>query len=287
MVREQFGTHSELVALFLAIGPARDGGEAGHWAFARAPLLAVQAETVGFVIGAPLRHVHLHLPVTLEIHYRTFRRVDRQLMEVRGAEPGFLRVEIAEQTPLQERVVGEIDTGHDIRRAVGDLFGFRKEIIRVAIEHHASNDADREHFLRDEFGRIQHVVGQLVGELLIERLDAELPFRKVAAIDRFPKITPMEIVVGGLQLESFQWNFTKVTLSLALTIWKVWMPKPSIMRRLRGMARSDIAHINMWVDSGISDAQSQNVSCALPACGKARSDSILTAWMRSGNLMAS
>ena len=45
----------------------------------------------------------------------------------------------------------------------------------------------------------------------------------------------------------------------------------------RGMARSDIAHISMWVDSGISDAQSQKVSCALPACGKARSDSIFTA----------
>src|ERR1035437_10310277 len=111
------------------------------------PPLAVQAETVGFVIGTPLRHVHLHLPVTLEIHYWAFRRVDRQLMEVCGTEPGFLRVEIAEQTPLQERVVGEIDAGHDIRRAVGDLFGFRKEIIRVAIEHHASDDADREHFL--------------------------------------------------------------------------------------------------------------------------------------------
>src|SRR5674476_921852 len=87
MVGEQFSTHSELVALFLALGPARDGGEASHWAFARAPLLAVQAETVGFVIGTPLRHVHLHLPVTLEIHYWAFRRVDRQLMEVCGTEP--------------------------------------------------------------------------------------------------------------------------------------------------------------------------------------------------------
>ena len=28
------------------------------------------------------------------------------------------------------------------------------------------------------------------------------------------------------------------------------------------MARSDIAHISMWVISGISDAKSQNVSCA-------------------------
>ena len=31
---------------------------------------------------------------------------------------------------------------------------------------------------------------------------------------------------------------------------KVWTPKPSIMRRLRGMARSDMAHISMCVDLG-------------------------------------
>jgi hypothetical protein len=30
------------------------------------------------------------------------------------------------------------------------------------------------------------------------------------------------------------------------------------------MARSDIAHISMWVISGISDTKSQNVSCAAP-----------------------
>src|SRR5665811_1234944 len=81
MVSEQVGTHSYFFSLFLALGTARDGGEAGHRAFARAPLLAVQAETVEFVIGTPLRHIHLHLPVTLEIHYRAFRRVDRQLMD--------------------------------------------------------------------------------------------------------------------------------------------------------------------------------------------------------------
>ena len=35
----------------------------------------------------------------------------------------------------------------------------------------------------------------------------------------------------------------------------------------RGKARSDIAHISMWVASGISEAQSQKVSWAEPACG--------------------
>jgi hypothetical protein len=32
---------------------------------------------------------------------------------------------------------------------------------------------------------------------------------------------------------------------------KVWTPKPSIMRSERGMVRSDIAHMSMWMVSGI------------------------------------
>ena len=39
-------------------------------------------------------------------------------------------------------------------------------------------------------------------------------------------------------------------------------PNPSIMRSERGIARSDIAHMIMCVDSGISPTKSQNVSWA-------------------------
>ena len=53
------------------------------------------------------------------------------------------------------------------------------------------------------------------------------------------------------------------------------------------MVRSLMAHITMCCDSGISEMKSQNVSCALAACGKARSGSIFTAWIRSGNFIAS
>ena len=53
------------------------------------------------------------------------------------------------------------------------------------------------------------------------------------------------------------------------------------------MARSDITHISMCVDSGISETKSQNVSCALAACGIAWCGSGLTAWTRSGNFIAS
>ena len=53
------------------------------------------------------------------------------------------------------------------------------------------------------------------------------------------------------------------------------------------MARSDITHISMWVDSGISETKSQNVSCALAACGIPWCGSGFTAWTRSGNFIAS
>ena len=67
----------------------------------------------------------------------------------------------------------------------------------------------------------------------------------------------------------------------------MWTPNPSIVRYERGMARSDMTHISMWVDSGAREAKSQKVSCAVWAWGISRSGSGLAAWIRSGNLMPS
>ena len=53
------------------------------------------------------------------------------------------------------------------------------------------------------------------------------------------------------------------------------------------MARSDMTHISMWVDSVCSDTKSQKVSCAVWACGISRSGCGFAAWMRSGNLIPS
>ena len=58
-------------------------------------------------------------------------------------------------------------------------------------------------------------------------------------------------------------------------------------RNDRGMARSDMTHSSMWVDSGIRDTKSQKLSWADWACGKPRSGSGFTAWMMSGNLIGS
>ncbi len=85
----------------------------------------------------------------------------------------------------------------------------------------------------------------------------------------------------------FQWNLTSTLSSAALTSRKVWTPKPSIILNDLGMPRSDMFQMVWWVASVCRDTKSQNVSCALCACGISRSGWGLPAWMTSGNLTAS
>jgi hypothetical protein len=53
---------------------------------------------------------------------------------------------------------------------------------------------------------------------------------------------------------------TEVGSSSSLSRRNVLTPKPSIIRSERGIVRSDIAHMIMWVDSGIRPTKSQKVS---------------------------
>ena len=107
-------------------------------------------------------------------------------MEVGRAEPRLLRIQIAEQTPLQQRIVGEVDPRHDVRRQECDLFGLGEEIVRIAVQGQRTDDPDGHVLLGNQLGRIQHVVGLGLGERLIEHLDAQIPLRKGAGVDRFP-----------------------------------------------------------------------------------------------------
>src|SRR4030065_2944954 len=84
-----------------------------------------------------------------------------------------------------------------------------------------------------------------------------------------------------------QWNLTKVDSPAALISRKLCTPKASIMRSERGRVRSDIIHITICMDSGVSEIKSQNVSCAVADCGKPRSGSIFTAWVGAGGFMGS
>ncbi len=104
--------------------------------------------------------------------------------------------------------------------------------------------------------------------------------------------TPLIICASSHSTEctpavGFQWNFTSDVWPSGLDSRNVWMPKPSMVRYDRGTPRSDICHIVWCCASVCSDTKSQNVSCALCACGISRSGCGFAAWMMSGNLMPS
>ena len=70
-----------------------------------------------------------------------FGALTGSVREVRPTEALELRVEVREVAALQQRVVGEVDAGHDVLRAERDLFGLREEVVDHPIEHHATDRA--------------------------------------------------------------------------------------------------------------------------------------------------
>ncbi|MNO99261.1 hypothetical protein D3C76_910270 [compost metagenome] len=112
--------------------------------------------------------------------------VDRDLVEVRPAQPAQLRVGIGEQPALQQRVVGEVDTRHDMARAEGNLLDLGKEVVRVAVQHHLAQRGDGYQFFGNDLGRVQQVEVEFVFVCLRHNLHAQFPFGVVTGFDGFP-----------------------------------------------------------------------------------------------------
>ena len=97
-------------------------------------------------------------------------------------------------------------------------------------------------------------------------MNAKFPLGEIPRGGSAPAIlTASSQQVDWVPIFGRQWNLTKLASSLSFSRRKVLTPKPSIIRNERGMARSDIAHMIMWVLSGVRPMKSQNVSCALAA----------------------
>src|ERR1039457_4787905 len=96
----------------------------------------------GLIRNTARRLRHLHVSIALMISKRTLGRVDRDLVEIGRTQARKLRVEIGKKTALQQRIIREIDAWHDMSRTVSNLFGFSKEIVRPAIQYHASRSEE-------------------------------------------------------------------------------------------------------------------------------------------------
>jgi len=114
-------------------------------------------EAVGLVRDpTPVYRLAMHT-VTLVVLHRRERRNDRDFVEARSTEARDLRVDVRMDAARQQRIVGEVDAGHHVCRAERHLLGLGEEIVRIAIEDHASHRSHRHEFLGHELRRVEHV----------------------------------------------------------------------------------------------------------------------------------
>jgi hypothetical protein len=133
----------------------------------------------------------------------TLRGVYGDMGEVGAAEPLELCIQVGKVPTLKQRVVGKINSGYDVLRAKGHLLGLREKIIDTTVEHEPTDPPNRHLLLRDDFGSIEHVEVEFLGEIFIEELQAKFPLGIVAHLDRVPKISSMKIGIGAINLDGF------------------------------------------------------------------------------------
>jgi hypothetical protein len=106
-----------------------------------------------------------------------------------------LRVEVGKQAALEERVVREVDAGHDVGRAEGDLLGLGEEVVGIAVEGELADAAQRHERLGPDLARVEGVERELVLVGVVDHLHRELVLGKGAALDGLPEIAAVEVSV--------------------------------------------------------------------------------------------
>lgn len=123
------------------------------------------------------------------------RTVDGQLLKVRSSVTVDLRVEVREQTALQQRVLREVNTTNNMTRLEHDLLNLSEVVDRVGIELQHTERLQRGELLGDDLGRVEDIKVEARSLLLVDDLDVELPLREVARVDGVPQVLTVEVRV--------------------------------------------------------------------------------------------
>src|SRR5690606_18393047 len=113
------------------------------------------------------------------------------------------RIQIREISPLQQGVVREIHSRHNILRAERHLFGFGKEIVYIIVENHFPDNSNWNLFFGNDFCRVKNIKIKAIGKLIIENLYSQIPFGEIAHVNGVPNITAMKIRVRTIYLDRF------------------------------------------------------------------------------------
>src|SRR6185369_8113908 len=92
------------------------------------------AQAIGIVARLSLIDRLAHKAVTLVVMHRCDGAVDRNFVKVWTTETQQLRIEVRKQSPLQQRIVSEVDARYDVAGVKSDLFRFGKEIFYITIQ---------------------------------------------------------------------------------------------------------------------------------------------------------
>ncbi len=131
------------------------------------------------------------------------RPVDWKFVEVRAAETNELGIEVGEEPALHQRVLTDVDPGHEVAHVKRDLLGLREEVVGIPIECELPDALDGHQFFRDEFGGVEQVERKGILVPFLHHLYPELPLGKVPVRDRVPEIAPVEVRVAARDLQGF------------------------------------------------------------------------------------
>ena len=124
--------------------------------------------------------------------------IDRDLREVGTAEPRELRVEVAEEAGLHQRVVCDLDATHEVSGVERHLLRLGEEVGWVAVQGHPADGLHRHELLRDELGGVEQVDSLEVLVVAVgHHLHAELPLREGAGTDCVVEIAAMEVGIDS------------------------------------------------------------------------------------------
>ena len=124
------------------------------------------------------------------------RPVDGQLLKVGAAVTVDLGVEIGEETPLQQRILGKVDAADDVAGLEHDLLDLGEVVGGIDVEPQHAERLQGRQLLRDDLGGVQDVEAKGRGLVLVDNLDVELPLGEVPRLDGVPEI--LAVVVGVL-----------------------------------------------------------------------------------------
>lgn len=122
-----------------------------------------------------LMNQHLSGTIAVVVVDRDDGPVNGKLLEVGAVVAAELRVEVAEETALEKRVLAEVDTADQVGGLEHDLLRLGEVVPGVPVEAHLSELPQRGDLLGDDLGGVEEVESKGLRLVLVDDLNAELP----------------------------------------------------------------------------------------------------------------